>query len=153
MHWSKLSYTLSGVKQNMLSIQCPLLKCQSKKKLFYFFLCDQLNFLARKCCSLSSCCISMGLSLHVSFCSDVPVPGVMYRPVDPALGIRQTHSRVPISVSFPELHDHWYECCLRVRGLLLFIIPPLRGSECKATRVTTQVELLSAHTCNRWDQE
>ncbi len=83
-------------------------------KLFYFFLCDQLNFQARKCCSLSSWCIFMGLSLHVSFCSDVPVPGVMYRHVDPALSLRRAHSWVPISVSFPELHDHWYECCLRV---------------------------------------
>ncbi len=108
VHWSKLSYTLSGVKQNMLYIQCPLWNFST------FFLCDQLNFQARKCCSLSSCCIFMGLSLHVSFCSDVPVPGVMYRHVDPALSLRRAHSWVPISVSFPELHDHWYECCLRV---------------------------------------
>lgn len=136
--------------QKTLYIQCPLWKSVKGRKTFLLFCVWPTQFPAQEVLLSLPVALPRGL---VCMWASVPVLGVMYRPVDPALSLRQTHSRDPISVSFPELHDHWYECCLRVRALILFLIPPLRGSECKATRVTAQVELLSAHTCNRWDQE
>lgn len=76
-----------------------LYEVSKQEKLYYFSLCVTNSIFWPGSVACSSCWISMELwsACELLFwCS---------RPVDLQLRLRQAHSRVPISMCFPELHD------------------------------------------------